>query len=168
MKHIPFKGYIWQVGFGENINVWINCWLSTNSKPFQSQYSQLLPLDAIVKNYFILLLEHEMEISSEIFSHLKLLSGSSRFLFISGQLINLFGVQINWACIPKISFHYIWSQYVEMVVLVLHTHCPIVFWQKFWHLPLPNKIKTFTWQACTNSLPAKVSLWARGVMADEL
>lgn len=110
MKHIPFKGYIWQVGFGENINVWIDRWLSTNSKPFQSQYSQLLPLDAIVKNYFILLLEHEMEISSEIFSHLKWLSGSSRFLFISGQLINLFGVQINWACIPKIS-----SLYMEPV-----------------------------------------------------
>lgn len=38
------------------------------------------------------------------------------------------------------------------------------FWASLWRLKVPNKIKTFAWRACTDSLPTMENLVKRRVV----
>ena len=42
------------------------------------------------------------------------------------------------------------------------------FWADLWKLRAPNKVKTFTWRACTNSLPTMENLLKRKVVQSAL
>lgn len=41
-----------------------------------------------------------------------------------------------------------------------------LFWRTIWGLCVPNKAKTFTWNACCNILPTKANLCQRHVLND--
>ena len=38
------------------------------------------------------------------------------------------------------------------------------FWKLIWRLKVPNKVKVFTWRACSRALPTKVNLKKRKVI----
>ena len=38
------------------------------------------------------------------------------------------------------------------------------FWKFIWHLKVPNKVKVFTWRACSRALPTKENLKKRKVV----
>ena len=40
------------------------------------------------------------------------------------------------------------------------------FWNRIWKLRVPNKIKTFLWQACSEALPTKENLKKRKNLED--
>ena len=43
-----------------------------------------------------------------------------------------------------------------------------LFWKHIWRIKLPNKIKVFLWQACSNALPTKVGLHKRKVVDNKI
>ena len=43
---------------------------------------------------------------------------------------------------------------------------PKSFWKKLWKLRALNKVKTFLWKACTNSLPTKCNLVHRKILSN--
>ena len=42
------------------------------------------------------------------------------------------------------------------------------FWKKVWSLPIPHKVRHFCWHACHDTLPTKVKLLRRNVIAKSL
>ena len=42
-----------------------------------------------------------------------------------------------------------------------------LFWKRIWDLPLPHKVRHFTWQACKDILLTKVILMRRNVVKDQ-
>ena len=41
-----------------------------------------------------------------------------------------------------------------------------LFWKRIWRLRLPNKIKLFLWQVCSNASPTKENLKRRKILDD--
>ena len=42
------------------------------------------------------------------------------------------------------------------------------FWKKLWSLPIPHKVRHFCWRACRDTLPTKVKLRRRNVIAEDM
>ena len=42
------------------------------------------------------------------------------------------------------------------------------FWKKLWSLPIPHKVRHFCWRACRGTLPTKVKLRRRNVIAEDM
>ena len=42
------------------------------------------------------------------------------------------------------------------------------FWRKIWSLPIPHKVQHFCWRACRDTLPTKVKLRRRNVIAEDM
>ena len=42
------------------------------------------------------------------------------------------------------------------------------FWNKVWSLPIPHKVRHFCWRACRDTLPTKVKLMRRNIIAESL
>ena len=43
-----------------------------------------------------------------------------------------------------------------------------IFWSGLWKLKVPNKVKTYVWRACTNSLPTLENLLKRKVVLSSI
>ena len=55
---------------------------------------------------------------------------------------------------------------IKDLASIMSSGPPKQFWSKIWKLKVPNKIKSFLWRACTDSLPTKCNLIKRKVLLE--
>ena len=174
-REIFGRGSRWVVGNGEKVSIWNDQWLPTleafkvvSPKPPQDEaeiVAELIDLDrqswdvAKIKRMF---LPHEANV----------ILGSP----LSPRLLR---DSLIWAWTPKGMFT-INSAYKVAQSLLREAYPKLErgecsdtagmksLWKPIWGLNCPNKVRMFIWKACSNILPNKHQLWARGIGRDDV
>ena len=64
----------------------------------------------------------------------------------------------------RYGYHLLCDLHDNKVASSLDTTGQKTFWNSLWKLNIPNKVKFFLWQACTNSIPTMLNLHKRRIV----
>ena len=162
-------GLRWRIGNGESVKVWGDMWL-----PNPTTFKVVSPRGFMHQDTRVGELINKEEASW------KMEALNALFLPYEAKIIRSIPLSLRlpedkqvWAFNPKGVFT-MKSAYHEAMDLSraqVRASCSNAsnesrFWRQLWNLPIPHKIRHFTWRACKDILPTKSNLLRRKVIQD--
>ncbi|XP_065634479.1 uncharacterized protein LOC136069649 [Quercus suber] len=166
-QHLVQQGIRWNVGNGESIRVWGDKWLPSSStfkvvspKLFMHadlRVSELISHDSVgwkMQVIDTLFLPHEAE-------NIKSIPLSTHLppdkLIWAATTNGLFSVRSAYRLAME-------NSQAENVGSSSNGRGLRSFWRRIWRIPVPHKVRHFTWRACREILPTKMNLKRRKVV----
>ena len=164
-------GCRWQIGNGDSIGMWSDKWLPISSSYKPATFPHFFPVDAKVST----LINLETATQKSDIIHEVFLPFDAKAVLSIPLNPTLLKDRLIWASTPTGRFSVSSACWVTRTTMAdtqqgesLTSQHLASFWRSIWKLPMPNKIKAFTWRACRNILQTKPNLHSWKVTSDSI
>ncbi|XP_030924592.1 uncharacterized protein LOC115951551 [Quercus lobata] len=170
-QSLVIEGMQWRVGNGENIKIWQDKWLPGVSSHKILSPRMFLSVDMnvadlidsetarwkteVLDNLFI---PHEADLTKSI--PLSVILPTDKLVWAETSTRN-FTIRSAYKLVVNLFTPATYGTTSDGSLLRK-------FWEKIWSLPIPHKVRHFCWRACRDTLPTKVKLRRRNVIAEDM
>ena len=164
------EGVMWKVGNGRDVKVWGDRWLPCSSSHVvispqlflheDTRVGELIDTNAMCWKFSVvdfIFLPHEAEAIKSI--PLSVCFPSDKLVWAE-TANGKFTVKSAYHLAVRISFSKNGGSASD---------CSLMrrFWRSLWRLPIPHKVRHFSWRACREALPTKVNLKRKKVLTED-